>query len=244
VFDDNIKPIFKECVIPILRECTIYPSIVVMDKSVSWKKANSPSVNTTEMDLVKADRFVKLYRYGSNLVPFFISLDDEVRYNNVYWVKQYDKGVDTAMSQTTPDNISEYIKYTAKKFSPVYPSIGYFPIKYTKVNYEDYYFDVYDQEHPELIYDYQKEKEWYKNNSLIYLPNEFSYTLKGVETGHEVTKAEIIKGIKSQIQQTDFIKADTVAAYIISLYSIIYKTEYVSNTDITKQNITIEFKLK
>ena len=101
-----------------------FPNDILFEKSVSNKLTNSPSENSNEIELLKIDKFVELYRYDSKLLPMFIDLDEPIFKNYLYWCKQYDRNIQFEINNSTIgitkdiDDIKTYSKFALKKFSP------------------------------------------------------------------------------------------------------------------------------
>ena len=230
-------------------KCTKLPNDIVFEKSFSYKKTDSPSINTNEVELLKVDKFVELYRYDSNILPMFIDLNYSIFKNNVYWCKQYDQDIQKQLNSNKKDldGIAQYSKYALKKYRPLYNSIGYYVLNSKTVDYENYYLNGYDTLDGESGYRYKKEKSWYKNNSIIYLPVTFSVTLIK-ETGEGVSDTDIEDCIYNEVynesEGTSYDFKKLVKYYIKNLYKYTYTYDYISRKDISKQRIEIKFTLK
>jgi hypothetical protein len=248
-----------------LIKYTKFPNSIIYDRSFTTKRANSPSIKSTETELIKSDKYSQIYRYDSNLIPMFISLDDNNFKNNVYWCKQYDKTIYNTLQsflrdkKQDIDKIGTYSNLALKKFSPLFKSIEYFVLNSKEIDYNIYY--LYDkieksteqknEETPkntkeELlnIYDYKKEISWYKNNSMIYLPPYFESEYI-TNTGEKPDIVEIICSmIQNSTEYTEEELKTIVEYYIKNLYLYEYTYDYLSETDITQQKYKIKFTLK
>lgn len=248
-----------------LIKYTKFPNSIIYDHSFTTKRANSPSIKSTETELIKSDKYSQIYRYDSNLIPMFISLDDQNFKNNVYWCKQYDKTIYNTLQsflrdkKQDTDKIGIYSNIALKKFSPLFRSIEYFVLNSKEIDYDIYY--LYDKIEKNIeqkneedakntteellnIYDYKKEISWYKNNSMIYLPPYFEseYITK---TGEEPDIVEIICSmIQNHTEYTEKELKILVEYYIKNLYLYEYTYDYLSEIDITKQKYKIKFTLK
>lgn len=248
-----------------LIKYTKFPNSIVYEHSFATKRADSPSIKSTETELIKSDKYSQIYRYDSNLIPMFISLDDQNFKNNVYWCKQYDKTIYNTLQsflrdkKQDIDRIGVYSNIALKKFSPLFKSIEYFVLNSKEIDYNIYY--LYDKIEKSIeqkneedakntteeilnIYNYKKEISWYKNNSMIYLPPYFESEYK-TKTGEN---PDIVEIIYSMIQNnTEYNEEDLkilVEYYIKNLYLYEYTYDYLSETDITKQKYKIKFTLK
>lgn len=234
-----------------LINCAKFPNIIVFDKSISSTKAVSPSVKSNEINLTKADKSVCIYRYDSNLYPMFIDINSKSDFkNNIYWCKQYDKTIMNTINSINAgeediDGIVEYSKYALYKFTPLFKSIGYFVLNSKELDYKNYYLN-------ETLEDskirYEKEISWFKNNSMIYLPSDFTVTFEK-NTGEKLTISDIVNCISKVLKNdSDFKdskeKEKFIRYYVSDLYKYDYEYDYKSDKDITKQIYKIKFTLK
>ena len=236
-------------------KCTKFPNDIVFDKSVSNQLADSPSKDSTEVELLKIDKFVELQRYDSNILPMFIDLDERVFKNYVYWCKQYNKTIQNTLNEAQNkikwdiDGIGVYSKYALKKFSPLYDSIGYYVLKSKPVDYYDYYLN---EPNINSSYNYQKEKSWYKSNMMFYLPLEFTGDITK-DSNADLTEDDIISIIYNKLKNmTEFSSNEygdnelnnIIKYYIKDLYEYTITYDYTSETDISKQLYKLKFTLK
>lgn len=250
----------------ILR-CAKFPNQICFDKSFMTKHTNSPSIFSKENEMIKIDKFSEIYRYDSNILPMFVDLNDDVFTNNVYYCKQYNrdilntiKTIDDNPKIKDIDGIKTYSKYAITKFSPLYESIDYYVLKSDKIDYFKYFrnvmFNVHKDDPEELFYRdgcncYCKEVTWYKNNALLYLPENFNYSLEK-PTENPISDDDIINIIYNKIiNESEVIYKNTdkkygynlVKYYIKDLYSYSYTYDYVGEK-IEKQKYEIKFTLK
>lgn len=235
-FMTTLSNIFKTAKIPndIVLEKSFYP---VQTKPFKQKV-------TKEIELCKSDKFVELYRYSSSLIPMFVDIDDPYFKNRVYWVKQYNNTVlSTIQSGNDPDKIGIYSKYTGSKLTPVYPSIGYFPLNSRNIEYDKFYINDY--------YNFYKEKSWYKANRLFYLPNKLVAEIENHDATNNIDEKEINDALYNALKLTtrDMFaninkKKDFVSNYIKTFYTWTIDYEYQDLTNINKQKYTIKFILK
>ena len=234
-----------------ILKCAKFPNMIVFNKSFSNIKANSPSIDSNEVYLTKTDKVSMIYRYDSNLYPLFIDLENEdVLKNNVYWCKQYDKTIFNTLknSEEDLDNIETYAKFALDKFTPLYPSIGYFVLNSKELDYNTYYLPHYlqntDDDRKEI---YRKEISWYKKNSFIYLPYEFESTLDK-PTGEQITVDDLInevyKSLKNISEYDEKELTELIYYYILNLYKYTYTYDYKNENDISEQIYKIKFTLK
>ena len=236
-------------------KCTKFPNDIVFDKSVSNQLADSPSKDSTEVELLKIDKFVELQRYDSNILPMFIGLDEHVFKNYVYWCKQYNKTIQNTLNEAQNkikcdiDGIGVYSKYALKKLSPLYDSIGYYVLKSKPVDYYDYYLN---EPNINSSYNYQKEKSWYKSNMMFYLPLEFTGDITK-DSNADLTEDDIISIIYNKLKNmTEFSSNEygdnelnnIIKYYIKDLYEYTITYDYTSETDISKQLYKLKFTLE
>ena len=234
--------------------CAKFPNIIVFDKSISTSLANSPSILSTEVNMNKSDKNVRIYRYDSNLYPMFIDIDtDDDFKNNTYWGKQYNRTIMNTINSVNNgekdiDDIVTYSKYALDKFSPVFKSIDYFVINSKETDYKNYYLDDWLKDKESNI-KYQKEISWYKNNSMLYLPSDFTITYEN-NTGEELDEDDIVKILDSVLKNNSEFsdrnksKKEFIRYYVLSLYKYTYEYDYKNDNDITKQIYRIKFTLK
>lgn len=237
-------------------KCTKFPNDIVFDKSVSNKLADSPSKDSTEVELLKSDKFIELQRYDSNILPMFIDLDEQVFKNYVYWCKQYNKTIQNTLNEAQNgikwdiDGIGVYSKYALKKFSPLYDSIGYYVLKSKPVDYSDYYLNKpnLNIDGIQCSYNYQKEKSWYKSNMMFYLPAEFTWYITK-DSNADLTEENIVNILYNKLKnETEFSSNEfnkrIIKYYIKDLYEYTITYDYKSETDISKQIYKLKFTLK
>jgi hypothetical protein len=250
----------------ILR-CAKFPNQICFDKSFMTKHTNSPSIFSKENEMIKIDKFSEIYRYDSNILPMFVDLNGSVFTNNVYYCKQYNRDILNTIKTINDnpkikdiDGIKTYSKYALTKFAPLYKSIGYYVLNSDKIDYTKYYrdvmFNVHKDDPEELFYRdgcncYCKEVTWYKNNALLYLPENFNYSLEKL-TEDPISDDDIINIIYDKIiNESEVIYKNTdkqygynlVKYYIKDLYSYSYTYDYVGDK-IEKQKYEIKFTLK
>lgn len=98
---------------------------IVIQRDLLPQKVDGPSIDTDEIEYYKHTTNKILLRYFGYLKPYFIKTNND-KYHNIKWYKQKN------------DNISNsYNKYNQKKYSPLYPSIDYFPLQWEEENYEN-----------------------------------------------------------------------------------------------------------
>lgn len=89
------------------------------------RRVDGPSMDTDEVEYYKHKTNKILLRYFGYIRPYFIKINGD-RYYNIKWNKQ-----------RTENILDSYAKYNQKKYSPLYPSINYFPLQREKENYEN-----------------------------------------------------------------------------------------------------------
>lgn len=250
-------------------KCAKFPNYIVFDKSFSTQHTNSPSIISTEVEMIKSDKYSEIYRYDSNVEPMFIDINDDIFTNNIYYCKQYNRDVSSTIKNIEINNLDDidgiktYYKYALDKFSPIYKSIGYYVLNSDEIDYSKYYRDVMFNIHGDVkdfyldgCNCYCKEVTWYKNNAMLYLPESFKHTIKkSIE--EPISEDDIIKiiyekiineseGIYSEIIDKNNKKEygyNLVKYYIKDLYSYSYTYDYVGE-GIEQQKYEIKFTLK
>jgi hypothetical protein len=202
-------------------KCSKLPNYIVFDKSFSTQHTNSPSIISSEVEMVKSDKYSEIYRYDSNIIPMFIDIKDDIFRNKIYYCKQYNRDVSSTIKNIEIndiediDGIKTYSKYALDKFSPLYKSIGYYVLNSKEFDYEKYYntvmFNPHNSHNTDTNEDgtkedfykdgcicYCKEVTWFKNNAMLYLPSEFSFQLiKKVD--EPITDDDIVRIIFNKI---------------------------------------------
>ena len=113
-------------VVASIIKCSKLPNYIVFDKSFSTQHTNSPSIISSEVEMVKSDKYSEIYRYDSNIIPMFIDINDDIFKNNIYYCKQYNRDVSSTIKNIEInklediDGIKTYSKYALDKFSPLY----------------------------------------------------------------------------------------------------------------------------
>ena len=239
-----------------LLKCVKFPELVSFSKSVVPQKEKNTFLNCNDINLYQTIEYIDLYRYSNMLIPAFIDLDDECKYNNVYWVKQYHKNFVENKKTHDIDFINDYINYQQTGLEPIYPEVNYFTLKkLDRVHYDWFYLDEYDSTHrftqiknQNHQYRFKKEKSWYKNNFFLLLPAEFTVeTTKNNEI--EFTESDILRCIYSYFEK--YIIQDNknrikklLLLHIKDLYSYRFTYDYTDDTSIKKQKYIIKFTLK
>lgn len=213
-------------------------------------KADSPDPSSAETVLKQTNKSVDILRMSTNIVPFLIKSTD-LQNNKVYWVKQYINQLPVQQANSDPDEIYTYVSFFSSGYQPVYPSIGFFPLQSSDIDYEKFYMDGWDeaQEDKSNKYRYLLERSWYKSNEMLFLPIEFDTTTT-VETDSPIDEKLIINAIRGHFksQKSRFTDpkdlVSVIKYYIKDLYNYTYTYDYISDTDISKQIVKIHFKLK
>ena len=103
---------------------------LVINEGLKIVNADGPDVKTNEIEYYKAPNTITLFRYFGKIKPYFIKPENDV-YFNVNWEKlKYNEVV---------SNNPLYKKYSATQYQPFYPSIGYFTLRNTPVDYKNLY---------------------------------------------------------------------------------------------------------
>lgn len=237
-----------------LLKCTKFPGVVSFSRSYTAEKEQNTLLNCNTTYLAQTMEYVDLYRYSNKLVPCFIDLDDENKYNNIYWVKQYNKNIIENKKTEDIDCISDFVNYQNTKLSPIYPEVDYYTLKkLDRIDYDVFYLDDYDKQHTNTWdkkqnkqYEYYKEKSWYKNNYFLLLPAQFESVIS-LPSGKSITESNILNCIYSYFEKYIF-KANInrikrlLLLYIKNLYSYDFTYDYEEN--IKTQKYTIKFTLK
>ena len=211
-------------------------------------KADSPDSSSAETMLKKTNRSVDILRASTNIVPFMIIPSDPQK-NKVYWVKQYKNQLPVQQDPSDPDDIYTYVSFFSSGYQPVYPSIGFFPLQSSDIDYEKFYMADWDEKHKDTKYGYLLERSWYKSNEMLFLPIEFDTTVT-VKTDDPIDEKLIINAIRGHFktQKSRFTDPQSLVSvikyYIKDLYNYTYTYDYISDTDISRQVVKIHFKLK
>lgn len=196
-------------IIKYILSSVIDPQIIIFDHTIEQTRADSPDLLSNEISYVKTtsnDAFV--IRYGGNIIPYFIDPDTDVQYNNLYCNKIDEK----------------YIKYIRSRFDPLYPSIGYFPIK--KMSFDDIKGARSDSE----IY-------FKRQNLCRVLPHELTAQIQA----SEISKDDI-RGLFAQVMGIE--QSDRGFDDVFNHYSIEYSFEYASLDNINEYIYRIKYTLK
>jgi hypothetical protein len=213
-------------------------------------KADSPDPLSAETVLKQTNRSIDILRASTNIVPFMINSSDP-QTNKVYWGKQYIDQLPVQQDNSDPDDIYTYVSFFSSGYQPVYPSIGFFPLQSSDIDYEKFYMDAWDEDkkHKDTKYGYLLERSWYKSNEMLFLPIEFDTTVT-VKTDDPIDDALIINAIRDRFksQKSRFTDPQDLVSvikyYIKDLYNYTYTYDYISDTDISRQVVKIHFKLK
>lgn len=239
-----------------LLKCAKFPELVSFSKSFEPQKEKNTLLSCNNINLYQTLEYVDLYRYSYNLIPSFIDLDDEHKYNNVYWVKQYHKNIVENNKTHDIDFINNYIKQQQTGLAPIYPEVNYFTLKkLDRVHYNWFYLDEYDSTHrftqikkENHQYRFKKEKSWYKNNYFLLLPAVF--TIEMIKNNEkELTESDILRCMYSYfekyiIQDNKNRIKNLLLLYLKDLYSYTFTYDYTDDTSIKKQKYIIKFTLK
>lgn len=101
-----------------INNLIIYPSNIKLKSSITPILADGPEMSIREVSYIKNDNIKSLQRYGGFLTPTFIDLDHPLFYNYIYG-KTY-----------VGDKL--YMLHNYDKYTPIYPSIGYYFISKDK----------------------------------------------------------------------------------------------------------------
>lgn len=205
----------------------IEPSLILINNSLSYTIANSPSNESTEIDYVKdINNTHYVIRYDGKIKPTFTD-----KISTLYY-KDY-------ISENDIDN-SIYTKYNILNYEPLYPSIGYCSIK--KLNNWSYTecpeVKVSAYENNVHIYDNNYEYQWFNNSKCLVLNSKLLI--------NKITNKDIDEIISEFLCSYYNISNDELykLQYIKNLYSYSTTWEYSSNTDVNNYiyNITLSLK--
>lgn len=105
--------------------------LIAINKSLFIVNAHSPSTSSTEVDYYKDDEAsveeCYVLRYDGKIKPTFISQEESIKKNIKYFK--------TSINEVDFKN-SDFDKYSATGFSPVYPSINFCAINSGRVDYK------------------------------------------------------------------------------------------------------------
>lgn len=227
------------------------PLIFMFDDSIVPEHYNSPDIDSNEATYVKAKHTTYIQRYDLNIYPMMIRTDDEFKFNYTYWCKQF---VNTIGNDSEDiDNIKRFNNISFKKFSPLYPSIGYFVLNDCKTDYENFYMSEYIKEKTDNKICYQGDTSWYKNNSMFVLPSSIELTYTGKQLTDDIIFNMLfnyfIKNL--DVENLSYTNEEKIkemysvfSEKIFDLYTVKYKFDYLSDKDINNYNYEIKYTLR
>lgn len=213
----------------------------MFEKSVTGKHVNSPDINSNEIQYLKTDKVKYIQRYDLNLYPYFIRLDNKNYFNYTYWCKQYINTLNNPANVI--DNIEKFNKISFSKFAPIFPSLDYFVINKTKLDYNHFYLNHKDV-------DFQGDVSWYKDNSLFILPTEVNIEHISTKLDDEKVQELLFNYFTKnfdieQDTSSDFKKMhDVFIQKVYPLYRATYTFDYNTDTDITTYKYKIKYELR
>lgn len=216
-------------------------NIFMFEKSVTGKHVNSPDINSNEIQYLKTDKVKYIQRYDLNLYPYFIRLDNKNYFNYTYWCKQYINTLNNPANVI--DNIENFNKISFSKFAPIFPSLDYFVINKTKLDYNHFYLN-----RDNVIF--QGDVSWYKDNSLFILPSEVNIEHISTQLDDEKVQELLFNYFTKnfdieQDTSSDFKKMyDVFIQKVYPLYRATYTFDYNTDTDITIYKYKIKYELR
>jgi hypothetical protein len=224
-----------------IMHCAKKPYIITFKKTTIATRENTFSAKTEEVLLNNISTNHQLQRYAGELLPMFIDTDSSIYYNYEYWIKQYST-IENRNKYALDKDVLTFVQYNSTGYLPKYPSIGYYAINKSKIDYNSYYLNNY-QLIKELDDIYRYEESWYKNNNLWFLPNILEVE-KIIPSEFEITKDYLCELLYEEFSKTNSVSIDRIQDYIYYLYKYSYSYDYVNEKDINNIKIKIKFELK
>jgi hypothetical protein len=216
------------------------PPIITPMESLIYDRANGPSISGGEVRYIKSKaRGSYVLRYSGMIRPTFILPEsNDINFNYLYYK-------DIILKDDYPKSV--YNKFGTTGFLPKYPSMGYFPMRKQKMNYNKL----------ELSFSHEKmfnicnciEYPYYNHGvSMMILP-ELKFDMNIDSTSPNVDPLELKSIIDSEISL--YLKSKygindddkSFIDYVLSLYKVEYEfTEMISQED--KFTFQYEVKLK
>jgi hypothetical protein len=99
---------------------------ISIQRDLQPRRADGPSMDTDEIEYYKHKANKILLRYFGYIRPYFIKTNGD-RYYNIKWYKPFNND----------EILNSYAIHNQKKYSPLYPSIDYFPLQWEREKYEN-----------------------------------------------------------------------------------------------------------
>ena len=227
IIESNVSEEYKEMINNILLKLNQVadsdnPPVITINKSLYSYRDHGPSPCTNEIIYYKNDN-KKSYvlRYSGKIKPTFLS-ENDINYNYMYFKdhlteEEYKKSI--------------YYQYSNTLYKPLYPSIGYFPIKKIKADYK--YFDELKNILNSIEY------HWYNSGKTLVLENNIE-----IHTTSILTKGDVKNYVKQYIKEFYNVNDEGLNDYIYNLYTISNKYDYINDSNINDYNYTIKLTLK
>ena len=242
-------------VIELLRSA-VDQKVIAFKRSVLINKTDSPSYSTNEVDYYKDDDSYITYltRYDGNLRPTFISpatpsdkndsnsthrADISKPFNYVYYKKVYDK----TEFNITDGTASEYCKYSSSGYEPLFPSIGYYALGKSEIDYTDIHIE--DNTIIKSGVDGEPmEYKWYNNSKMLELPETILIERNNIEPNSHGEYPSIDDIILDELRGPNYNFDNDESIYVASLYKSSGDFDYKNDNTTTtyKYNITLELK--
>ena len=249
--DKSLVKLLNKCL-----ETVEYPNIIRFSRTLTTGLAPAPSIKhlidngtmdvqyTNEIQYYKLDKNYSTYllRYDGNIVPQFINpelpesteteswkLVSSGAYNNTYRKIQF--------SELSPIEVERLNYLSKQKYSPSYPSIGYYYLESSPVTLSK----------PFLPEGYFGETNWFRDNLMYYTDREFS--VETVCTADEMTEEKISEMFTEYVQERGVFKtmensSDVIHEVLYPMYSHSSDWEYLTDTDICTYKFSVTFSLK
>lgn len=194
------------------------PNIITIGSGIGIMRADSPSLKSSEITYYKVNNFTNnILRYSGKIKPTFISPDD-IYFNYIYYKKIIQDY-----------KLSKFFKYYSTKYTPTFPSLGYYSFDKEKLDYNNPLWDF-------------AEYSWYDTNKIYILTPEIHTTLfssvdsEGNYISIKTLIYQYIKNYYNLYKDED---------YIFSLYDYKISYDYVYKEDgksIAVENDKIKYK--
>lgn len=212
------------------------PKLIMFNGLVDWEYAKGPSLETTEIEYYKNNNeHDYVFRYDGKIKPSFTTENQFVYYKD-FISDDRSNGISNLQK-------SVYSKFINTNFIPIYPSIGYCPIRKTPIDYTivpqvnttecNYTISLLNK------YEYS----WFNNGVSIFISPELKFDYINYKKGdgtYESLNLIVHKLIKSHYN----IKDNEIVKYIVDKYDVVNEWEYLSIDNIDDYKYTIRLTLK
>ena len=124
-------------------------------RSLGMAHAAGPSDDVDEIFYYKIDKEQYIYRYDGPIKPTFIS-PDSIEVYNMFYTHRVE-----SLLEPTQETKEGYLEYLRRGYEPRYPSIDFFPLKRSHIDYEEVNDGMVVGE----------EYKWFNNGLVLNLPD-------------------------------------------------------------------------